>query len=74
MTCEHLRPLLERPSDSELLCNLAQELAEASTWWTCSDEVASQKPDGGVHGITVREVARTIAQQLALAVEATSPF
>ena len=31
MPCEHLRPLLERPSDSELLCNLAQELAEAST-------------------------------------------
>ena len=31
MTVEHLRPLLERPNDAELLCSLAQELAEAST-------------------------------------------
>ena len=31
MTVEHLRPLLERPADAELLCSLGQELAEAST-------------------------------------------
>ena len=31
MTAEHLRPLLERPADAELLCSLGQELAEAST-------------------------------------------
>ena len=86
MTCEHLRPLLERPSDSELLCNLAQELAEASTPASVVDMhrrgriTALQKPNGGVRGITVGEVfrrlvARTIAQQLAPAVqEATAPF
>ena len=27
---QHLRPVLEKQSDSELLCNLGQELAEAS--------------------------------------------
>ena len=82
MTCEHLR----WPSDSELLCNLAQELAEASTPASVVDVLrrgritALQKPDGGVRGITVGEVFRrlvslTIAQQLAPAVEeATSPF
>ena len=86
MTCEHLRPLLERPSDSELLCNLAQELAEASTPIAVVDVLrrgritALQKPDGGVRGITVSEVsrrlvARTIAQQLTPAVEeATHAF
>ena len=31
MTVEHLRPLLERPADAELLCSLGQELVEAST-------------------------------------------
>ena len=82
----NIYPLLERPSDSELLCNLAQELAEASTPASVVDVLrrgritALQKPNGGVRGITVGEVfrrlvARTIDQQLALAVEeATAPF
>ena len=68
------------------MCNLAQELAEASTPASVVDVLrrgritALQKPDGGVRGITVGEffrrlVSRTIAQQLAPAVEeATSPF
>ena len=30
MTMEHLRPLLETPTNSELLCIFGQELAEAS--------------------------------------------
>ena len=61
MTCEHIRPLLERPSDSELLCNLAQELTEASTPASVLD--------------MLRRGRRTIAQQLAPAVEeATAPF
>ena len=66
MTWEHLRPLLESPSDTNLLYRVASLLA--------------QKSNGGVRGIMVGEVirrlvARTIAQQLGPAVEAaTSPF
>ena len=86
MTVEHLRPLLERPNDAELLSSLAQELAEASTPLSVVAVLrrgritALQKPSGGVRGIVVGEVfrrlvARTMAQQLALSVEdATSPF
>ena len=86
MTVEHLRPLLERPADAELLCSLGQELAEASTPSSMVDVLRRgrittlQKPDGGVRGIVVGEVfrrlvARTMAQQLSSAVEeATAPF
>ena len=67
MTCEHSRPLLER--HSELLCNLAQELAEASTPASVVDVLrrgritALQKPNGGVRGITVGEVFRRLRAQ-----------
>ena len=60
MTVEHLRPLLEKPNDAELLCSIAQELAEASTPHSV---------------VAVLRRGRITALQLALAVEeATSPF
>ena len=63
MTCEHLRPLLEKKSDSALLCNLGQELAEASAPSRVVRRgriTALQKPNGGVRGIVVGEVFRRL--------------
>ena len=42
MTCEHLHPLLERPSDFDLSCRNWLRLPHPPQWWTCTDEVASQ--------------------------------
>ena len=63
------------PNDAELLSTLAQEFRVLRRGWI----TALQKPNGGVRQIVSevfrRLVARTMAQQLALAVEdATSPF
>ena len=84
MTAEHVRPVLDSERDGESFWRMCEEFARAGT----SDEVvlrmgrmtALQKSSGGVRGIVVgdflrRLVARTLAQQLAPAVErATSPF
>ena len=86
MTAEHVRPVLDSERDGESFWRMCEEFARAGT----PDEVvqalrmgrmtALQKPSGGVRGIVVgdfvrRLVARTLAQQLAPAVElATSPF
>ena len=86
MTAEHVRPVLDSERDAESFWRMCEEFAGAGT----PDEVvqalrmgrmtALQKSSGGVRGIVVgdflrRLVARTLAQQLAPAVErATSPF
>ena len=86
MTAEHARPLLESTRDCDRFWSMCQSLARGSI----PDEIiatirmgrmtALQKPSGGVRGIVVgdfvrRLVSRTIAQQLAPAVEhATAPF
>ena len=86
MTAEHVRPLLESTRDCDRFWSMCQSLARGSI----PDEIiatirmgrmtALQKPSGGVRGIVVgdfvrRLVSRTIAQQLAPAIEhATAPF
>ena len=58
----NVRCAIEKQSDSELLCNLGQELAEASAPARVVDVLrrgritALQKPNGGVRGIVVGEV------------------
>ena len=86
MTTEHLRPILDNSRDSELLFLLSQEFAHSRAPWEVVRVVgtgrltALQKPSGGVRGIVSGEVfrrlvARTMAQQLAPALEkATAPF
>ena len=85
MTTEHLRPILDNSRDSELLFLQAQEFAQAIAPWEVVRVVgmgrltALQKLSGGVRGIVSGEVfrrlvARTIAQQLAPALEKAAPF
>ena len=86
MTTDHLFPLLESERDSLKLHQFATTLARAEVPAEIVDLIrlgritALRKKDGGVRGITVRDVlrrliARTIAKQVSSAVEsATSPF
>ena len=86
MTADHLRMILESEADTAKFWRLAQDLARAAIPEKILDVIrlerltALAKPSGGhpniVCGDIVRRlVARTMAQQLAPAVErATSPF
>ena len=86
MTADHLRPILESETDTAAMGRMATDLARADiplpilTALRMGRLIALQKPTGGVRGIVTGEVfrrlvARSIAQQLACAVEvATSPF
>ena len=75
MTCDHLMPLLRNSGDSELFCELAQEVAKAEIPAEIVSAIrlgrmtALRKPSGGVRGIVVgdvlrRLVAHTVAQVL----------
>ena len=80
-TAEHVRPLLQSSRDCDRFWSMCQALARGSI---PSEIVATvrmgrmtalQKPSGGVRGIVVGDIVRTIAQQLGPAVErATAPF
>ena len=86
MTAEHLRFILESPSETAAFFRAAQDLARAEipqdvlVLLRIVRLTALQKPGGGVRGIVCgdivrRLVARSVAQQIAPAVqEATSPF
>ena len=86
MTSEHLRPVLDTLQDAQLLFKMGQQLSRAQAPSSIASAIrlgtitALQKPNGGDRGIVVgdtlrRLVARTIAQQLSVAVEAaTAPF
>ena len=86
MTSEHLRPVLDTLQDAQLLFKMGEQLSRAQAPSSIASVIrlgtitALQKPNGGVRGIVVgdtlrRLVARTIAQQLSVAVEAaTAPF
>ena len=86
MHSDHLFPLLERPRDSELLAQVASQMAVGNVPEDILDIIrlgrvtALQKPDGGIRGIFVgdvlrRLVARTIARQVSKKAEAaTVPF
>ena len=86
MTSEHLRPLLDAPGDLHLFFKAAEQFAQASLPEPILEGIrlgrltALQKPQGGVRGVVVgdivrRLVAKTMAQQLGPAVQAsTSPF
>ena len=85
MTCEHLRPLLNKVRSMHLLYRLGENLARAHVppfvvpLVRCGRMTALAKPDGGVRGIVSgdvlrRLVARTMAKQLGPSVKAaTSP-
>ena len=86
MTNEHLRPLLDDVRGRKLFFAVGEQLARATVPHEVVEIIrvgrltALSKPDGGVRGIVVgdtvrRLVGRTIAQQLAIAVEgATAPY
>ena len=86
MTADHLRMILDSEADTAKFWRLAQDLARAAVPEKILDVIrlgqltALAKPSGGIRGIVCgdivrRLVARTMAQQLAPAVErATSPF
>ena len=86
MTSVHLRPLLDAPADLHLFFKAAEQFVQASLPEPILEGIrlgrltALQKPQGGVRGgvvgdIVRRLVAKTMAQQLGPAVEAsTSPF
>ena len=86
MTADHLFPILESETDSELLTRVASTLAtgcvpgEVLQGLRLGQITALKKPDGGVRGIVVgdifrRLVARTIARQVTKKAEqATAPF
>ena len=86
MTAEHLRPVLESPHDVARFWSMCQSFARGDIPEEILQAIrmgritALQKPTGGVRGIVAgdiarRLVARTIAQQLAPAIErATAPF
>ena len=86
MTTEHLRPMMDSVNDMERLCLLGGIMARGEVPVRVEPAIrlgrmtALQKPDGGIRGIVVgdvlrRLIARTMAQQIADAVEAaTAPF
>ena len=87
MHSDHLFPLLERPRDSELLAQVASQMAVGNVPEDILDIIirlrrvtALQKPDCGIRGIVVgdvlrRLVARTISRQVSKKAEAaTAPF
>ena len=86
MTCEHLRPLLPDVRGLHLLFQISQRMARGQVPEAVINIIrigrltALFKPDGEVRGIVAgdvvrRLVARTMSQQLSLAVErATSPY
>ena len=86
MTTEHLRPMMDSVNDMERLCLLGGIMARGEVPVRVEPAIrlgrmtALQKPDGGITGIVVgdvfrRLIARTMAQQIADAVEAaTAPF
>ena len=86
MTADHFQLILESEADTVAMGRMATDLARANiplpilTALRMGCLIALQKPTGGVRGIVTGEVfhrlvARSIAQQLACAVEvATSPF
>ena len=86
MTSEHLKPVLDTLQDAQLLFKMGEQLSRAQAPSSIASAIrfgtitAFQKPNGGVRGIfvgdTLRQlVARTIAQQLSVAVEAAiAPF
>ena len=85
MTCDHLMPLLRNSGDSELSCELAQEVARAEIPAEIVSAIrlgrmtALRKPSGGVRGIVVgdvlrRLVARTVAQVLVKGSHRTTPI
>ena len=86
MTADHLQPLLDTGRDTSLLFRFATVLARGQAPDAAVEGVrmgritALQKPDGGVRGIVVGDVlrslvARTMAKPMAARVEAaTAPF
>ena len=86
MTTEHLRPMMDSMNDMERLCLLGGIMSRGEVPVRVEPAIrlgrmtALQKPDGGIRGIVVgdvfrRLIARTMAQQIADAVEtATAPF
>ena len=82
-TSDHLFPLLRKPHDSVLLCELAQEFARAEIPQAIVASLrmgrmaALKKRSGGIRGIVVGEilrrlVARTMAQSLGSALKTTT--
>ena len=86
MTTDHIRPFLKSHQDTQLMCKLAGRFAQGQVPDNIVAAVrlggmtALVMPVGGVRGIVVgdvfrRLVARTVDQQVGLAVEkATAPF
>ena len=83
MTTDHLRLVLDQVKDTHMLCQMADQFAQARippavhNFLRLGRLTALQKPRGGVRGIVVgdvlrRLVARTMAQQLGKAVEAAT--
>ena len=83
MTTDHLRLVLDQVRDTHMLCQVADQFAQARippavhNFLRLGRLTALQKPRGGVRGIVVgdvlrRLVARTMAQQLGKAVEAVT--
>ena len=66
MNSDHLKVLLEGPGSSTLFCEAATQLARATVPLEVVEAMrlgritALQKPDGGVHGIVVRDVFRRL--------------
>ena len=86
MTCDHLRPLLDSPSDLHALFLIAEAFSRGQVppsivqLMKLGRMTALRKKDGGVRGIVAGEVirrlvSRTVAQHLSPAVAAaTAPF
>ena len=83
MTANNLRLVLDEMKDTHMLCQMADQFAQARTppavhnFFRLGRLTALQKPREGVRGIVVgdvlpRLVARTMAQQLSKAVEAAT--
>ena len=81
MTTEHLRPMMDNMNDMERLCLLGGIMARGEVPVRVEPAIRlGRMTDGGIRGIVVgdvfrRLIARTMAQQIADAVEAaTAPF